>query len=462
MESPGTSPRPADAAPSRQKKSRVSAFRVCTVNDFNSVRYAGSDRRKAGQSTTACRVCRLRKVKCVLGESGRVEQTANQSQVNTMPQTCQPCKQANLDCRWDVVDGRRRRRARPSKRLSSQVCGTLSGAAADVGSPRQIPECSNQDISAAGTRCHITDDGLDNSQEIRSLKSTVNAPTAFLSTVRLQGESLDEAELDEAEPQRSQPFLAEIYSGDNAQLPQDWSDLQSFVLGFDFMGTSSLSPEPSVNIGSPIPGSLHAPLDATPRLVRLRYYRRFGPTAVIPGLRKLSVVVNPTEDEPANLQGVHHELEEPKSLWDQTPSPASAASQQSRIFDKNFREPHQDILPHILEVFFQKFGGHFPFLHPQILGGHVRSGEASSFLLNAIAALTVRFCSFEGPFAIIQDKYDVKWRRGSPFLKKAKEQLVPLLSIPAPEVVAGLLVLAWAEFGDNNETGQYGSLSTFS
>lgn len=172
-----------------------------------------------------------------------------------------------------------------------------------------------------------------------------------------------------------------------------------------------------------------------PGVIRMRCYRRCGPTAIVPGLRRLALVVDAgaTEDS--------HVLDSPSP-----PLPPEA----SKLFDKSDRQLHPEILPQILNVFFKHLGGHFPFLSHDVLDSHVRSQVASSFLLNAIAALALRFCPFDGPMAAIQGNCK---RNGSPFLDKAKEQLVSLLSIPEPEVVAGLVLLAWAELGDSNETG---------
>ncbi|WJG36954.1 fungal-specific transcription factor domain-containing protein [Fusarium oxysporum Fo47] len=101
------------------------------------------------------------------------------------------------------------------------------------------------------------------------------------------------------------------------------------------------------------------------------------------------------------------------------------------------------------------FGGHFPFLNNQILAGHVRSRQASKFLISSILALTARFC----PADMFQSTTDsdsepgYERRAAARFLKAAKEQLMCLLAVPAPDVVAGLIVLSWAEFGSNSGEG---------
>jgi hypothetical protein len=263
-----------------------------------------------------------------------------------------------------------------------------------------------------------------------------------------------ETQFEPIDLQRPQQFLAEFCLDGDAEMPQGWPDLPNVVLGLDFIGNDdAFSSQDCIRTNQDTDEAMAKQLPPSgARAVRLRYYRRFGPTAVIPGLRKLSIVVDPDQAASGEVDVENLETMDEPSLGN-TSTPGSILSCQSKLFDRKARAPHPEIMSLILEVFFRHFGAHFPFLHPQILGGHIRSAEASSFLLNAIAALTARFCPFEEPLSSILACYDVEWRRGSPFLGKAKEQLVPLLSIPAPEVVAGLLIVAWAEFGDNNEAG---------
>ncbi|KAF4856860.1 putative transcriptional regulatory protein [Colletotrichum siamense] len=128
-----------------------------------------------------------------------------------------------------------------------------------------------------------------------------------------------------------QPPSRELFSFDNMDMSYDWSEIQDLVLDFDGMENVS-----NINWDNILADRQSDDPAATPRppakAMRLRLYRRFGPTAVLPGLRKLSIAVN------------------------------------------------------------------------------TRSPEGS-------------------------------------------EQLVTLLAIPTTDIVSGILILAWAEFGDNNEAG---------
>ncbi|KAJ4113484.1 hypothetical protein NW765_011085 [Fusarium oxysporum] len=139
----------------------------------------------------------------------------------------------------------------------------------------------------------------------------------------------------------------------------------------------------------------------------------------------------------------------------QAPSSVTSSGCGDDAMPNYFYGLHFDVVYRALDVFFQTFGGHFPFLNNQILAGHVRSRQASKFLISSILALTARFC----PADMFQSTTDsdsepgYERRAAARFLKAAKEQLMCLLAVPAPDVVAGLIVLSWAEFGSNSGEG---------
>ncbi|KAF7191146.1 Nitrogen assimilation transcription factor nit-4 [Pseudocercospora fuligena] len=182
------------------------------------------------------------------------------------------------------------------------------------------------------------------------------------------------------------------------------------------------------------------------RRLRLRFFRRMGRTAVRPGLFTGLVSVRSIDGTSTSLVPKAHNSASHGPETATGLSPPSSETVPASAYGPRL----QAIMPGLLETFFAKFGGHFPFLQPEVLRGHYDAGIASSFLLNAIAALTLRFCEPNRASinVTIQDS-----QNGDSFLKTAKEQLVTLLSVPAPDVVAGLIILSWAEFGANNDAG---------
>lgn len=427
----------------------MGTFRVWTATDFGTGRQV-PDKRRAGQLTTACRMCRLRKVKCLVAHKEHGSESARSPQ-------CQPCKNSNLERKWDVIDGRKRKRRKPS---DPDQNASGAGEQQNPESSREVFDHPNG-LQAGHNNSELNTNKKEGSKESSSVElgGTEGANTARQNdgeVAQATGTQLvPSGRLNPGSYHEPQMPFEELCAEAGVEIPPNWPDLQDFIFGADVFGHVDHGGQEYLQppIG-PSPGrsksDIHAP--SRPRIVKLRYYRRLGPTAVVPGFRRLSMAVNPDQEE--TYEGEHSslELDDYTSGWG-TASPSSAASDHNKLFDKSTCQPNSDIMPMILHVFFEHFEGHFPFLNPEILSGHVQAGEASSFLLNAIAALTVRFCPLEGPLAYLQDRYSTNWGRGAPFFKKAKEQLVSLLSLPEPDVIAGLIILSWAEFGDNNETG---------
>ena len=182
-------------------------------------------------------------------------------------------------------------------------------------------------------------------------------------------------------------------------------------------------------------------LSNTPYTV-VQYYRYLGSTAIAPGYKKISLKVAKDRSRVSDVSYEKHEV--------QHHSDAS-------IIDTHTDLPQAELVPHILNAFFEYYGGIFCFLNRPQLEKLIHSNEISSFLLCSLAALSARFCNpevFDPYFTRLPQGHSrEKWEYSLPFLTEAKKLLMPLLSIPSCDLVAGLLFLALAEFGDNNEAG---------
>ena len=230
----------------------------------------------------------------------------------------------------------------------------------------------------------------------------------------------------------------------------EWPDsMDDFILN---LGSLGVPDEVSFDVGRS--QSTARTSTTRPRQqIRLRIFRRYGPTAVSPGLNKLAIAIEPCPNEAKRSDlGPLGVVEASHDTQRATSSHGSSCSEQDASRGHFYNLPSETIHK-VLGVFFENFGGHFPFLNSKILAGHVHSKRASKFLINSIVALTARFCSLDTSTPSSFRESDTDWHRGAHFLKKAKEQLMSLLAVPAPDVVAGLVLLAWAEYGDNNEAG---------
>lgn len=124
------------------------------------------------------------------------------------------------------------------------------------------------------------------------------------------------------------------------------------------------------------------------------------------------------------------DLDHSPSSSDSSP-PHSAISQSDCFYGLSSEKIYK-----VLDIFFRTFGGHFPFFHNKILSYHIRrSRQASKFLITSILALTARFCPEDVLAADHHSNHPQPWQKAAPFLKDAKEQLVSLLAVPAPDGV---------------------------
>ena len=193
----------------------------------------------------------------------------------------------------------------------------------------------------------------------------------------------------------------------------------------------------------PAPGTTScSPASQTPHTV-VQYYRYLGPTAIAPGYKKISLKV--TNDNSS-------------SGSQNTCCFGSSEQSDVSVFDPRNALPRAELLPHLLDAFFEYYGSYFCFLNRKQLEELIKTDDISSFLLCSIAALSARFCDADiftpyfPPLPASQARDH--WEYSLPFLNQAKILLMPLLSIPSRDLVAGLLFLALAEFGDNNEAGK--------
>ncbi|KIY72773.1 hypothetical protein CYLTODRAFT_366911 [Cylindrobasidium torrendii FP15055 ss-10] len=165
--------------------------------------------------------------------------------------------------------------------------------------------------------------------------------------------------------------------------------------------------------------------------LELYYYRFSGSTAIRPGINRISLKLQPRVVRPATA-----------------PVPASA-------FKPNSPEPVEVMfddtgipLPHVylplFETFFSTMSSFFPSIHRSRMDERLKTHTMSAFLLNCICAVSARFhpTGHESPA-----------QSCAPFVTKAQELIIPLLHLPTHDVCTGLLLLAWANFGQSSESG---------
>ena len=128
------------------------------------------------------------------------------------------------------------------------------------------------------------------------------------------------------------------------------------------------------------------------------------------------------------------------------------------LFDPTTGLPAKELLPHLLDCFYEYYADNYLFLlNRRHLETLIEQGKASIFLVCVMSALSSRFCSADTFKNYLSPKADGSerkaWEFSAPFLERAKILMISALDLPSPDVVGGLLMLAFVDFGNNNEAG---------
>ena len=228
---------------------------------------------------------------------------------------------------------------------------------------------------------------------------------------------------------------------------------------------ASADPETSPSIGLPAANeSIHGVFSLGERsdslasetpYTTVHYYRHLGPTAIAPGHKKISLKARHDHDA---------ELRHPSIA---STSHLSHAYQAGLLplFD-SVGLPVAALLPTLLDSFFYAYLDNMFFMNRRHLESLILSGKASVFLICAMSTLSSRFCPPEIFRGYLPPKADESpresWEYSIPFLQQTKSMLVAAIDLPSTDVVAGLLMLSYGDFGDNNEAGRSSHVSQIS
>ncbi|KAF9266499.1 hypothetical protein L218DRAFT_71553 [Marasmius fiardii PR-910] len=223
----------------------------------------------------------------------------------------------------------------------------------------------------------------------------------------------------------------------------------------------------------------------------LHYNRPFGPTAIQPGLERISIAfrapipgsrcpspalgessASPSTSLPdifsSNLgntsfsyEPIHYTNTDALNP-DPNTSTLTVTSSDSP-YDPSSDIPKPIVLQKLLPLFFSRMGSHFPFITETSLLSNIDHEDpgrrvTAPLIINAVCALGARFSDIPIMRFQARDTSQTPATYGIPFAEKMKQLLVPLLGFPTSNTVAALLFLAYFSFGLNNE----GALWTYS
>ncbi|KAK8850556.1 hypothetical protein IAR55_004474 [Kwoniella newhampshirensis] len=174
--------------------------------------------------------------------------------------------------------------------------------------------------------------------------------------------------------------------------------------------------------------------------LELYYYRFSGSTAIHPGINRIALKLQRRNDSSP--------LAAPQPSDEEDPPSSSFLS--AELFDHTGM-PRSHVWRPLFALFYKHMSQHFPSCSYRRMMERFDTGTMSQFLACCICSLGARFTTE------IKDPSQA----AAPFIAKAQELVIPLLHLPTYDVVTGLLLLAWGNYGQNSESGlwQYSGMA---
>jgi hypothetical protein len=198
---------------------------------------------------------------------------------------------------------------------------------------------------------------------------------------------------------------------------------------------------------------------STQRLAnRMPYFRYFGPTAIVPGYKQMVVEVRKTKPinasrsassnsplaSPATPFASLNSTIIPPSISDAS---TAAVEDELPLYNPQDPAPNHPLITHLVDRFFTYVGCNFPFLRRDPFLRDVEAKQADALLVDAVCAISARFSQHE-----LLPKA-VRSSAGSQYANRARSLVVDTFAFPTLPAVQACLLLAYAEFGSNRDSG---------
>ncbi|EOA85393.1 uncharacterized protein SETTUDRAFT_172272 [Exserohilum turcica Et28A] len=220
--------------------------------------------------------------------------------------------------------------------------------------------------------------------------------------------------------------------------------------------SSTVNPSPKLDIPTGSSGSL-----SLSTRNRMPYFRYFGPTAIVPGLRQMVVKVRGKQHGSAQTTSDPHAVESSPAQ----PSVGSPPVQEARtpleipVYDASAMSP-SPLITRLCKVFFAHLGCSFPFLQRERFMRDLEEKQVDAILVDAVCALAARFSTHP----VLTGQSDHKDGEsetpklqppeyGQAFAQRAKSAIPDAFPCPSVAVVQAALLLAYDEFGASRDSG---------
>lgn len=186
---------------------------------------------------------------------------------------------------------------------------------------------------------------------------------------------------------------------------------------------------------------------------RMPYFRYFGPTAIVPGYKRMVV------DVPRSRGSSFSTTASPGSFFgyglsQQHPSYAETFSDtlgDLPVYDVDSPDPVHPFLISLVDTFFHNLGCNYPFLRKDRFLRMLKEKRAEPYLVDAVCALAARFSDHP----IFTKDRDGKMQRseyGHVFAQRAKAATVDTFPCPSVSAIQASLLMAYERFGADQDS----------
>lgn len=187
---------------------------------------------------------------------------------------------------------------------------------------------------------------------------------------------------------------------------------------------------------------------------KVPYFRYFGPTAIVPGLKQMVVNVQQRYNRrrsrggsmsavsPFSFSSSHHSV----------PSHAETVLEpldDLPVYDPNDSAPVPPIIIDLVKIFFLHLGCSHPFLHEEKVLRLVKEKKVETILVDAMCALASRFAT---PDTLPGAGEGSRSEYGNVFAQRAKAATVDTFPCPSVGSVQAYLLMAYEGFGANQDS----------
>ncbi|OLN86752.1 putative transcriptional regulatory protein C1327.01c-like protein 2 [Colletotrichum chlorophyti] len=192
---------------------------------------------------------------------------------------------------------------------------------------------------------------------------------------------------------------------------------------------------------------------------RVPYFRYFGPTAIVPGYKKMVVSVRDRRrstggsacaTSPSSGSSVIHSLGMAMSGLPQHEEEA-AVDEDLPIYDPNDPAPVPHLILHLVKTFFTHLGCNYPFLKEEKFVRMVKEKHVEPILVDAVCALAARF-SDSSQISHNKDDEASHADQGQYYAQRAKASTVDTFPCPSVGAVQALLMMAYEGFGADQDS----------